>query len=203
VFEGAAAWRVERRWVEYAITLPDSRDERANETVLLSRRTLRVLQRDLDVSPYLRYSRIAIAQRFNGDSVFGRMTTEGGDSHGVGRPFLQRLPNSSAPYITDAFAPLFFTSLRLGPEWHGRLSVLGWAVRNNDVFYPIELRVVGRDRATVPAGTFDCWHFVITSGARQFDYWARTSDGLGVRSRNESQRSTLGVSEIVLMRASP
>jgi hypothetical protein len=203
VVANAQAWRVERQWVEYATKLPNSRDQHESETLLLDRRSLRPIQRDIDVSPYQRYSRITVAQKFNGDSVFGRMTTEGGDSRGVGRSFLQRIPNSFAPYVTDAFAPLFFTSVRLGPAWHGRLSVLGWAVRSNDVFYPLELRVVGKDRVTVPAGTFDCWHFVITSGARKFDYWARISDGLGVRSRNETLRSTLGVSEIVLVRSSP
>lgn len=199
---GAPAWRFERKWVEYGTKLPGSRTEKETETILLGRRDLRMIRRDVDAEPYQRYSRITIAQRFNGDSVFGRMMTEGGDSRGVGRPILQRLPNASAPYISDAFAPLFLTSVRLGPAWHGRLSLVGWGVRNNDVYYRIELRVVGKDRVSVPAGTFNCWHFIITSGTHQLDYWARTSDGLGVRTRNEATRSTLGVSEIVLVRAS-
>lgn len=200
VVGGLPAWRVERKWTEYANRMPGSRTTHETDAIVLGRRDLRPIERHIDVSPYDRYSRITVSQQFNGDSIYGRMVSEGGDSRGVGRKFLQRIPNRSAPYITDAFGPLFFTSIRVRPNWHGRVSMLGWAVRDNDVFYPIELRVVAKERVTVPAGTFDCWHFIITSGARRFDFWSRVSDGLGVLSRNETQRSTVGTSEIVLMR---
>ena len=197
--DGKPAWDFRRDWVEYATRLPGSRTTHDNERMLMDRRTLRLIKRDVDAFPYSRYSRITVAQRFNGDSVYGRMMAEGGDSRGVSRTFRRQLPAASQPYISDAFAPLLFTAIRITPEWHGRISVLGWAVRDNDVVYPIEFRNVGRENVTVPAGTFDCWHFLITSGARRFDFWTRTSDGLAVRSRNESAKATLGASELVLI----
>jgi hypothetical protein len=197
--DGNPAWTFKRDWVEYANKLPGSRLTHENETMLLEHRTLRLIQRDVDAFPYGRYSRITVAQHFDGDSVYGKMMSQGGDSRGIGRTFLRRLPSDAAPYISDAFAPLFFTSIRITPGWRGRISVLGWAVRDNDVFYPIELRNLGREKVTVPAGTFDCWHFLITSGPRRYDFWARVSDGLAIRSRNESTRATLGISNIDLV----
>ena len=196
---GAPVWSFRRDWVEYATRLPKSRTTHDNEKMLLDHRTLRLIRRDVDAFPYARYDRITIAQFFNGDSIYGKMMSEGGDSRGVGRTFLRRLPNASGPYISDAFAPLFFTAIQITPGWRGRISVLGWAVRDTDVFYPIEFRNIGREKVTVPAGTFDCWHFLITSGARRFDFWARTTDGVAVRSRNESARATLGVSDLILV----
>lgn len=200
---GSPVWRFERKWTEYARNLPGSRETQENEVMILGQRDLKVIQRDIHAFPYGSYSRITVAQRFNGDSIYGRMMSEGGDSKGVGRTFLRRLPSASGPFISDAFAPLFFGSIRVTPSWHGRLSILGWAVRDSDVFHPIELRVAGRERVTVPAGTFECWHFIMTSGTRRFDFWSRVSDGLGVLARNETDRSTLGVSELVLTHASP
>jgi len=79
----------------------------------------------------------------------------------------------------------------------------GWAVRADDVLYPIELRVVAEERVTVPAGTFDCWRLVVTTGNRLIDYWVRKRDGVGVRSRDvtpRSQRGVRGVREMVLVR---
>jgi hypothetical protein len=53
----------------------------------------------------------------------------------------------------------------------------------------------------VPAGSFDCWHLVITYGTREHDVWIRTSDGLTVRVRNVRQTPTPSVTEIVLLNA--
>lgn len=196
--DGNPVWSFRRDWTEYPH--PGAADTtHENELLLLNLRNLRLIRRDVDAFPYMRYSRITIAQRFGGDRVYGRMMSEGGDSRGVGRRFSRRLPPAWGPYITDAFAPVFFTSIRLTPDWRGRLSILGWAVRDSDVFYPIDFQNVGRERVSVPAGVFNCWHMIIKTGGRRFDYWARTSDGLGVRSRNETLRTTLGVTEVVLI----
>jgi hypothetical protein len=47
------------------------------------------------------------------------------------------------------------------------------------------MRVDGRETIRVPAGAFDCWRISIDVAGRRQWYWARVSDGLGVRSRAE------------------
>ncbi|HUQ98238.1 MAG TPA: zf-HC2 domain-containing protein [Gemmatimonadaceae bacterium] len=192
-------WLFDRKWSEVSDTIPSSRRQVETESLVLARKSLRIIERSEQVLPYRKYDRINITQSFRGDTITGRMTTTGADSRGVGRPIKRILPASAGPFITDGFAPLFFTAVRVDQAWHGRVSIVGWAVRDNDVYFPIELRVVGGQSMTVPAGTFDCWHFVITSGTKRIDFWARKSDGLAVLTRDESRKSTRGVSEIVLV----
>jgi hypothetical protein len=199
---GRAVWKFDRRWTEYS-AVPGHHDEVEIESITLGRRDLRMLQRSVRVTPYGRYDLINVSQDFHGDSVAGLMTTRGGDSKGVGRRFAQPLPQIASPFVSDAFAPLFFTAVPVQQNWRGRLSVIGWAVRDNDVFYPLEFRVVGREKVSVPAGTFDSWHLVISARARRYDLWIRVSDGLAVRARNETLLRTLGVGELVLVRAAP
>jgi hypothetical protein len=194
---GATAFRVERVWLDNGNATEKASKE--IDSMLLDARDLHFIERYIDTQPYGRYSRITVVQKFNGDSVYGRMNSEGGDSRGVGRTFVRRLPRASAPYVSDALAPLIFTTLPMRLGWHGRVSVLGWAVRDTDVLYPVDIKVVGRNRVTVPAGSFDCWHVAITSGTHAHDVWARTSDGLVVRVRNVMQTPAPHTVEIVLL----
>jgi hypothetical protein len=199
---GQQVWKFDRQWTEYG-SPPTGRDHVETESITLARSDLRMIHRNVRVTPYLRYDMINVSQQFHGDTVSGLMTTKVGDSRGVGRRFAQLLPATASPFVSDAFAPLFFTAVPMNRNWRGRLSVVGWAVRNNDVFYPLEFRVVGRENVSVPAGTFDSWHLLITENARRYDLWIRVSDGLAVRARNETLRKTLGVGEIVLVKTSP
>jgi hypothetical protein len=73
-------------------------------------------------------------------------------------------------------------------------------VRDDDIFIPVEVRVEGEETITVPAGRFDCWRLSIRFAAGRVDYWARKSDGLGVRVVNPTRQR--GTSEIVLTRIS-
>jgi len=61
--------------------------------------------------------------------------------------------------------------------------------------------VVGEETITVPAGHFDCWRLSVRFSGGQVAYWARKSDGLGVRVLNPT--GPQGTSEIVLTRISP
>jgi hypothetical protein len=79
-----------------------------------------------------------------------------------------------------------------------------------DITYPIALRLLGEDRVTVPAGTFDCWRLSVRFGStedrvritRSQTLWVRRSDGLLVRSRDTTH--TPGrVEEIVLLAERP
>lgn len=189
-----AAWRMTsldndtrttRRWL-------------SSETTYVARSDLRLLRRMIHVAPFSRFQRINLLQRFAGDSITGRMNTDG-PTMGAGRTFARRLPSTFAPYLTDRIAPVFLMSVRLAPDWRGSASVLGWAVRDNDVSAPIELRVEGSETITVPAGRFDCWRLSIRFGAKHIDYWARKSDGLGIRvlDPNDSPNRTR---EVVLVR---
>lgn len=203
VLDGIAAWRL-------VLVDDETSDGRATvkaETLYVARADLRPLQRSVHVSPYRRFGRINIGQRFiaGGDSVAGQMTTDapssgagGGRGGRGGRPIAQRLPPEFGPYITDALSPLFLMSTTLSRDWSAGASLLGWAVVPNDVFLPLELRVMGEERVQVPAGSFDCWRVEITVSGRKILYWARKSDGLGVRVYNASDVSTRGTREIVL-----
>lgn len=198
---GLPAFRIERTWIDYRNS--GAILSKQIDAAVLDARDLHFVERHVDVAPYGKYSRITVEQRFNGDSIYGKMMSEGGDSRSVGRSFLRRLPRASLPYATDAVAPIFFTAIPVASGWRGRVSVLGWAVRDNDVFYPVDIRVVGREPITVPAGSFDCWHLVITYRTREHDFWIRTSDGLGVRVLNVSDKPVRSVVETVLLNDKP
>ena len=193
--DGTPAWRVTSRTREVVRT--QHRVE--SETLYVARADLRMLRRAVHVSPYSRFERINIQQRFHGDSVTGRMTTDG-PSIGAGRPIARRLRPELAPFLTDAFAPVALMAAPASATWSGSVTVLGWAVIPRDVFVPIELRVVGEERITVPAGTFDCWRASIRLGGQEISYWMRKSDGLGVRVLDERDAATKGTRETLLTR---
>jgi hypothetical protein len=73
---------------------------------------------------------------------------------------------------------------------------MGWAVRDDDVFYPIDLQVEGEEQVIVPAGRFECWRLSLRFAGRRFDYWVRKTDGLGIRLQDPTR-------EFVLTRISP
>ena len=167
--EGRSAWRVvQRRQIA---------DTHHIETLYADRTTLRILGRTVRVQPYMRYLGITVRQRLLGDSLTGWMQTDSG----LGRPIARSLSPRSGPYLSDALAPVLLGATTLGPEWRGRLSILGWAVRDGDVSFPARLRVVGEERVTVPAGAFDCWKVAVEASLGMQTYWVRKSDGVGVR----------------------
>jgi hypothetical protein len=128
-----------------------------------------------------------------GDSLTGWMQTDSG----LGRPIARHLAPGFGPYLSDAIAPVLLGAATLGPEWQGRFSILGWAVRNGDVSFPARLRVLTEERVTVPAGTFDCWKVAVEASVGMQTYWVRKADGVGVRALLERDDS---VRELVLTR---
>jgi len=168
------------------------------ETLYVARSDLRMLSRAVHVSPYRRFERINIQQRFLGDSVSGRMTTDG-PSIGAGRVIARKLDPEFGPYLSDAFAPMFLMAAPLHRDWRGSASLLGWSVIPNDVFAPLSMRVEGEERIKVPAGTFDCWRVVMEIAGKRITFWARKSDGLGVRVYDASDASTGGPREVLLL----
>lgn len=92
-----------------------------------------------------------------------------------------RLPQEWAHYLT-------VPSLPLSLGWHGVLEIAapfhphthayftkGWAT--------MSLRVIGRERVTVPAGTFDCWKVSLGQPGFESNMWVSTANHLVVRSQ--------------------
>ena len=171
------------------------------DSLVLRRADLRLLRHTAIVEPYRRYERIMIRQRFIGDSVLGHMNAFGADATPAGRPIARRLLPQWGPYIEDSAAPLLLSATHLHEAWVASASMIGWAVRDGDVFFPFEMRVTGSDRITVPAGAYDCWRIAIRSSAQQLTMWARKSDGVGVRvleTRQGVVRESVLLSEVKL-----
>ena len=193
--DGMRAWRV--AWL--GRTLNDDKPETHRETAYVAAADLRLLRRDIHVEPYRRFQRINVYQRFDGDSVSGRMNTEG-PSIGEGRSFRRLLPPEVGPHLTETIAPMYLMAVSLQPGWRGRASLLGWAVRDDDVLVPVEFRVEGEESIEVPAGRFDCWRLSWRVGDRRLDYWARKSDGLAVRILDPRHPGTDRMHEMLLVR---
>jgi hypothetical protein len=185
--EDRDAWRLIQLW--------RSADTTQAETLHVDRRSLRLLGRVVRVAPYGRYRGITVRQRMNGDSLVGWMNTD----EGLGRPIARRLPPAFSPYVSDAMAPLALLGAPLTSTWTGELSLLGWAVRSNDVFAAVTLTVEGEERITVPAGTFDCWRIALGVFDTQKTYWVRKSDGMGIRTRDATSNPR-GITDFVLVR---
>ena len=194
VVDGEAAWKI----VSLEHDSSSMRRHADAETLFVARADLRLLSRAVHVSPYSRFGRINIQQRFRGDSIAGRMTTDD-PSIGEGRAIARRLNASFGPYLSDAMAPILLMGESLDRNWRRSASLLGWAVIPNDLFVPMTMRVEGEEVVTVPAGTFPCWRIVIRFSNREIAYWARKSDGLGVRVFETSRPSFNGTREVVLM----
>jgi hypothetical protein len=172
------AWRlvVSRRAIEGPT--------RSIDTVVVARNDLRPLRVVARVSPYSSFARIRISQTFEGLHVVGDMNAERLKGEGAHRTFDRQLPSALGPYVPDAIAPIYLMGVEFAPGWKGRLAVLGWLVRNDDVSTTLEMRVDGEEVVRVPAGEFDCWRITVNVGGERQLYWARKSDGLGIKSRS-------------------
>jgi len=187
-YDGRQAWRLAQSWTDSTVEL---------DTIFVERDNLRPIGRVSRVRPYLRYAEIVVRQQFAEDSVLGWMHTD----RTFGRPVRRRLPPESGPYLpSEALAPFFLETVDLVAGWRGTLSIVGWAVVQNDMYFLVALRVVGEERITVPGGAFDCWRIAIASGNASVDFWVRKSDGLCVRTRKRSRSLPGGVEEVVYVR---
>jgi hypothetical protein len=193
---GRAAWRLEH---VLSARSADGLMHIEAETLWVDQRTLQPLERRVHIAPHAEYDRLDITQGFNGDSMVGHVTAARAGTAPFERSFLRRLDPASGPFVTDALSSVFLTGVELGPHWAGRLSVVGWALVDRDVLHPVTLRVMGAERITVPAGTFDCWRMSVSMDGHSYVAWVRQSDGLGVRTRDESARRSRGVREVLLV----
>jgi hypothetical protein len=171
----------------------------AIDSVVAAQADLRLMRHTVIERPYSHYTEIRIEQTFRADSVVGSMHATGANISPAWRPFARKLANAQAPYIIDAVAPVLLGAVNLRPGWSGTASMMGWAVRNDDVFIPLNLHVDGDETVSVPAGKFDCWRITIRFANRSVSYWSRKTDGVGVRS---VERDPQGVRrEVILVKA--
>jgi len=191
--EGVRAWRAAavRRSAD-GITSIDSSWVAADD--------LRPLRRVAVEFPYRSFERIQVQQRFDGLRVGGDMHAWKGGAVNAHRTFDRQLPAAFAPYLSDGLVPLYHMAVPLERGWVGSASVLGWAVRDNDVFVSVGMRVDGEETVHVPAGEFACWRLAMDYNGRRSWYWVRKSDGVGVRTLDSSDVRTRGVREAVLLK---
>ncbi len=192
VLDGAAVWRV------VGVSRGGSRVAVQVDTTWFSTTALAPLKRTVVETPYRGYERIVLRQSFDGLHLRGEMEVFRDGAVDAHRDVDRTLPPEFAPYVSDC-APFLHAGVPMGKGWRGSASVLGWAVRNNDVFTPVTMRVDGEEIVRVPAGTFACWRMTLDAGAghRQW-YWVRQRDGIGVRGVDSTWAAGRGVREIVL-----
>jgi len=191
-YEGTAAFRVLHT---ATISANDDQPRALSETLFVDATTLRLLARSVTEAPYSHFSKISIRQRFVGDSVLGEMRTDSS----IHRPIAHRLTPTFAPYISDALAPLALSGVTLSSSWRGSLSVVGWAVRSNDVFYPVTLWVVGEETLATANGPVPCWKLRVSAPPEQRVEWVRKSDGIAIKSRDDGPPTPKGRREFVLV----
>jgi hypothetical protein len=188
MLDSQPVWRIEH----LAHHVDEGQSRTLGETLHVTRRDLRLLRRVVHETPYLRFSHITIAQHFAGDtSVAGKMST---DSN-IHRPINRRLPAQFGPYISDAVAPIALVGVPITDQWRANVSVVGWAVRDYDVFTPVTLVVIGSEKYR----SFDCWKIRVIAGSHRRVEWVRKSDGIALRSVDDAPPGPLGRREFVLI----
>ncbi|HVH67922.1 MAG TPA: hypothetical protein VM716_08650 [Gemmatimonadales bacterium] len=76
---------------------------------------------------------------------------------------------SWSPYSLEVLAP----ALPLARGWRGSVYTVNWITVTSwlPAFTPLDLRVTGAQRVTVPAGSFDCWKVEVREDDRKSIVW--------------------------------
>jgi len=162
--------------------------ESGRDTVLVDQASLRPLRY---VRPMRRH---LLIQEFGRDSMVEWF-------HG-GAPPNERHFQGSAALPGPAGSPLLVAwsssidalvqALPLARGWQGSVYSINWLVYSDRVpaFTPLDLRVTGSDRITVPAGTFDCWKLEVRDGVQKALVWVSKDRGwIVMRQRTSSDES--------------
>jgi len=107
-------------------------------------------------------------------------------------------------WSTDRLAALF-PAIPLARGWRGTLYQVAFISRVDiRSFAPLDLRVVGTDRVTVPAGTFDCWRLEVEThlwGTERSRMWVSRDRGWLIKT--QSHGSDYVVNEVLEAVTSP
>ena len=115
-----------------------------------------------------------LAAEFRGDSAYG--ATSG--------PTGRRSIVMAVPARTIVSGAMLETILRIAPiqvGWEDTVATLTVSLTGASVS-PTRIYVVGEDRVSVPAGTFDCWVVAAQSEGSKGLYWVTKRDPIVVRS---------------------
>jgi hypothetical protein len=185
MLNGVPAWRIVSVWRGHDVDMP--------ETTYVAEQSLVPMFR---VARNVGFSLFTVVQRFQRDSLVGWMW-----SAKSSRAIARRLPPDQGPFLAGEHMPVIvLQAVPLRTGWSGSASILGWGAVASDLVYPIEFRVVGEERITVPAGTFECWKLVVSAGRREKQLWVRKSDQLVVMSRDSTANPGV-VQQVVLISA--
>lgn len=184
VHNGALAWRAVGEWHGHAQDLP--------ETTFVARYDLQPLAR---VARNVGQSHYTVQQAYRavagGDSLVGTMQSV---AHGVSK-IARFITSDKRPLIAgQAGVLMLLQGVALQRNWSGRAAVAGWGSVQNDLTYPLDIRVIGETRTETPAGSFDCWIVRTNGGAGKLGRLAgearllvRKSDNLIVQMTDASE----------------
>jgi len=143
--------------------------ESGRDTVLVDQASLRPLRYVRPMRRHLliqQFGRDSVVERFHGDPP--------NEQHFQGSAALPGIARSPllvawSPYSIDALVQ----ALPLARGWRGSVYSVNWLVYRDrvPVFTPVDLRVIGTNRVTVPAGTFDCWKLEVRAGFEKALIW--------------------------------
>jgi len=159
-----------------------------SDTAYLDAGTLRPLRHILHANK----QRTAIRQRFSLDSAWEAIDQSSPErrsfrSH-VALPFPRNAAFVTNWYLYDL--RILAPALTLTRSWRGSLYQVWWLSfpERFDAFVPVDLKVVGRDRLTVPAGTFECWRLEVeTTRVRypdRFRMWIARDQGWVIKTEH-------------------
>ena len=142
------------------------------DTVFVDRHSLRPML-------HQRSSRgsFAFTQEFSGDSVFELLRVSRPEQKAFqGSAALPGPGGSPLAVSWSAYsiaAPLLLQAVPLERAWRGSLYSVNWVSRADRFppITPVDLRVIGAQRITVPAGTFDCWKVEARQGESAWLLW--------------------------------
>src|SRR5262249_35910303 len=115
------------------------------DSLWVSKADFGLLRHTIIEEPYRSFGRIEVHQHMAGGRLSGDMNAYRSGLVVAHRTFDRVLGAEHGPYLADVFAWAYQTGVQLDSAWRGSVSLLGWAVRDNDVFVAANLRVEGED----------------------------------------------------------
>lgn len=157
----------------------------AGDTVFVDPTSLRPLQRARSWNQ----GRSFFVQEFSRDSVSERLHVAGPP---VERNFSgsAALPSRNVSPLVVSWSPYSLSALvqalPLQPKWRGSVYSVNWISMADryPAFTPLDLRVTGAERVTVPAGSFECWRLEVSEGPDRFLVWVSKKERWVVMTRH-------------------
>lgn len=128
-----------------------------------------------------------LAAEFRGDTVFGATSAPSGR-----RSMIGVIPSGS--FVSSAMLETVLRLLPLQSAWEDSATTASVTLGSNTVV-PTRLAVIGEDRVSVPAGTFDCWVVSVRADPGRALYWVTKQSPIVVRSAMDVP--SLGTAQLI------